>query len=587
MFSSNNTASERTEVFIGDENTTRVVLRVLSDLRYKCESCTDSTGPSVAIEVFKKAMEYARNRGISFRYLTEITPSNLSYCKQLSKLTNLRHLEGIKGNFSVFDDRVYLASATLKEAQPVSQLIYSNVRTLVEQQKYLFETLWTRAIPAEIRIREVEEGITLGTTEVIQVPSRIQELFINLVKSAKEEVFLVLPTINAFYREERLGIIRLLKEAALDRNINIRILTPTNDDIEKRMIVLEQGQKLDVRPIETTTGATVTTVTILVADRKESLAIEKIDDSKDNFLEATGSATYSNSQPTVLSYLSIFESLWQQTKLYLHVKEANTQLEYANEQLLATEKAKEEFISMISHELKTPLVPLKGYAQMLLRPKFMGGTEVNERQKNAIEAMSRNIEKLQTLVEDVMDVYKLDMGKLKFSMTDTDITKLVDETVSELKSLTLDKNIDLKADVKANGTVFCDPNRIEQVLTNLIKNSIDFVPDNGSGKITVRVQRGDSKASDNNSNMTLFTVEDNGIGIDPEKADKLFQKFYQIDTGPTRKHAGTGLGLVICRGIINAHGGKIWLDKAYRGGASIRFTLPQRGKQAKMEGIQA
>src|SRR5205823_14891836 len=165
----------------------------------------------------------------------------------MSKLTELRHLDGINGNFSIYDDRVYLASATLKEAQPVAQLIYSNVMTIVEQQQYLFETLWIRAIPAGIRIREIEEGITLGATQVIQVPSRILELFINIVKSAKEEVLLVLPTINAFYREERLGIIRLLKEAALDRNVNVRILTPTNDHIEQRVsniVAWEQGQRI-------------------------------------------------------------------------------------------------------------------------------------------------------------------------------------------------------------------------------------------------------------------------------------------------------------------------------------------------------
>ena len=83
--------------------------------------------------------------------------------------------------------------------------------------------------------------------------------------------------------------------------------------------------------------------------------------------------------------------------------------------------------------------------------------------------------------------------------------------------------------------------------------------------------------------MALFTVEDNGIGINPEKADKLFQKFYQIDTGPTRKHAGTGLGLVICRGIIEAHGGKIWVDNTRRIGAAIKFTLPVGGQEDKVE----
>ena len=312
--------SERTEIFTGEAATTTVILQVLSDSRHKCESCIDSTSPSVSIDVFKKAIEDARSRGISFKFLTEITANNLYYCKLLSISSELRHLDGIKGNFSIFDDKVYLASAILKESQPVSQLIYSNVKTFVEQQQYLFETLWNRAVPAEIRIREIEEDTILGITEVIQVPSKIHALFINLIKSVKEEVFLMLPTINAFYREERLGIIQSLQEAALDRNINVRILTPTNDIIEKKVrtiAALAQGQKFDFRPIETTSGATVTTVTIVVVDRKKSLAIEKIDDSKDNFLEATGSATYSNSKPTVLSYLSIFESLWQQTELYM------------------------------------------------------------------------------------------------------------------------------------------------------------------------------------------------------------------------------------------------------------------------------
>jgi signal transduction histidine kinase len=265
------------------------------------------------------------------------------------------------------------------------------------------------------------------------------------------------------------------------------------------------------------------------------------------------------------------------------LQNANNQLLIAHTALVTTERAKEEFISMISHELKTPLVPLKGYAQMLLRPKFMGGAEVNERQKNAIDAMNRSIEKLQALIDDVMDVYKLDMGKLKFSMTDTDITKLINDSILDLRPLTLNKKIDLVSDIEVNGNVFCDPNRIDQVLSNLIKNSIDFVPDNGNGKIIVRAQKEDYNDSGNNINMILFTVEDNGIGINPEKADKLFQKFYQIDTGPTRKHAGTGLGLVICRGIIEAHGREIWVDNTRRIGATIKFTLPVRGQEDQGE----
>ncbi len=98
---SDDMALEQTKVFTGYENTTKVVLQILSDSKYKCDSCTDSSAPSVSIEIFQKAMEEARNQGIIFKYLTEITPNNLSYCKQLSKFTELRHLDGIKGNFSI------------------------------------------------------------------------------------------------------------------------------------------------------------------------------------------------------------------------------------------------------------------------------------------------------------------------------------------------------------------------------------------------------------------------------------------------------------------------------------------------------
>ncbi len=573
--------TERTEVLHKQENMTKAIAKFFSGALTTLDICGDHAWPSVyGSDIFKMGLIDV-NRKARLRIITEITKDNIHFCKELMNLGELRHLDGIKANFAV-SEREYIAYGTMQQSSLSQQVIHSNVKEIVEQQRYVFENFWNRATAAQIKIREIEEGIDLGVTEVIHLPTKIQELFINLVLSAKEEVSLVLPTINAFYREQRLGIIRFLRDAALDRKVNVRIITPTNVVIDEMIgsmtPLLDQGKKINIQSIEIVTGTAVTTVTIMIVDRREILTIEKIDDSKDNFLEAIGTATYSNSKPTVSSYVSIFESLWQQTRLYAHIREVN-------EQLLATEKAKEEFISMVSHELKTPLVPLKGYAQMLLRPKFMGGAEVNERQKNAIDAMNRNIEKLQALVDDVMDVYKLDMGKLKFSMNNTSITKLIHEAISELRPLTRNKKIDLQANIQLNGTVFCDPNRISQVLSNLIKNSIDFVPDNGNGKIIVSVQNynDNNKDNDNDFKMALFTVEDNGIGINPEKADKLFQKFYQIDTGPTRKHAGTGLGLVICRGIIEAHGGKIWIDNTHRIGAVIKFTLPVRVQENKRE----
>jgi two-component system, OmpR family, sensor histidine kinase VicK len=122
----------------------------------------------------------------------------------------------------------------LQEAKLLQQVIYSNVKEVLEQQQYVFDSFWNRSSPAELRIKEIEEGINFGRTEVIQDPKEVQHLFINMIKLAKHELLLVLPTINAFYRQERIGIIELLKQAAeRDHSLNVRILTPTNDVIEK------------------------------------------------------------------------------------------------------------------------------------------------------------------------------------------------------------------------------------------------------------------------------------------------------------------------------------------------------------------
>src|SRR6476620_1429052 len=255
--------------------------------------------------------------------------------------------------------------------------------------------------------------------------------------------------------------------------------------------------------------------------------------------------------------------------------ETEKDLRRANEELVNTETAKEEFLSMISHELKTPLTPLKMYAEMLLKIRSMG--ELNEKQLKAMKMILRSISQLELLVNDIFDVYKLDIGKLQLNKNVVQVASLVKENMSELGLLVGDKQIQFNAEIippseKVN--VLCDPRRIGQVLANLIKNSVDFVPDKG-GRITIRTEAVYSKqTNDGNSNYVVFTIEENGSGIPFEKINYLFKKFYQVDTSTKRKHGGTGLGLAICNGIVEGHGGKIWVDTNHTQGAMIKFTLP-------------
>jgi signal transduction histidine kinase len=255
------------------------------------------------------------------------------------------------------------------------------------------------------------------------------------------------------------------------------------------------------------------------------------------------------------------------------------ELQEINESLVATEKSKDEFISMVSHELKTPITPIKLYSDMLLKSGFMG--TLTQKQRKAIETIKKSVERLQILISDMFDVHKLEIGKFNISKKNIDVSELISESLSALLPLAQAKKIKLVSEVKAGGNIVCDPNKIEQVISNLVKNAIDFVPSD-TGKVVVRVEDSSQsypdRGNDNNSdedNLLIFTVEDNGIGIPVEKASDLFKKFYQIDTSASRKHGGTGLGLAICRGIIEAHGGKIWLDIEYDKGARFKFTLPK------------
>lgn len=180
---------EKTEILYGTENVLSLLLQFLSKAR-RIDSCGDSKSPSVAIEVdmYRKLLEDVKNKGIKIRQVTEITKENIHYCKELLELGyEIRHLDGIKANFSVSETEYLATAAALREAQPVPQIIYSNVKDIVEQQRYVFESFWIRAIPAETRIKEIEEGVELEKTYVIQDPQNIQKLFIDMLKSAKSE----------------------------------------------------------------------------------------------------------------------------------------------------------------------------------------------------------------------------------------------------------------------------------------------------------------------------------------------------------------------------------------------------------------
>jgi len=242
-----------------------------------------------------------------------------------------------------------------------------------------------------------------------------------------------------------------------------------------------------------------------------------------------------------------------------------TNIKKAEEKLKELDKLKDEFLSVTTHELKTPLIPISTQVQM-----FLNGTygKLTLEQKNAMEMISRNEKMLDQISSEVLDIAKIKSNKLKLTKEQTDLGKLIYESVEGLVLSAKEKNCKISL-LPFLGTIKIniDKFRISQVINNLLNNAIKFTP-NG-GEITVEIL--DSK----DEIIVKVKVKDNGIGIEEKNIEKLFLPFFQISTDLSRKYRGTGLGLAICKGIIEAHGGKIWAESDGEGkGTLFIFTLP-------------
>jgi two-component system, OmpR family, sensor histidine kinase VicK len=500
-------------------------IKYLSDAKEKFDNCIDSSGPSALVSTkdMWNAVKALKDKGIKIRFITDVTKENISFCKSLMTISELRHLEGVKGNFGIVDSLHYGGAPRVEENQPPSPWIHSTVKSFIEQQHYFFDILWSKATPADQRIKEIEEGIKPEIIQTIQDPIETQKIGYDLIKSAKEEILIIFASSNTFrYEMQNVGILQLLREAA-EIGATIRILTPIDEQIieidHQRLTGACRSNKVFIRPLEQSVR---TKVSMLVADRKQSLTVELKDDPSN---EATGLATYSNSKSTVTTYATIFEALWLQTEMYVKLKE--------------TENMQREFINVAAHELRTPIQPILGLSEAI-RSKNEGNIkEYHE----LLDAIVRNAETLTRLTEDILDVARIESKSLKIRKEQTDLGKAIADIIQDTKKQVNYKN--LKVHYRANNItralVYADRNKLKQVVTNLINNAIKFTK---KGSISINLKRIKS------TNEIIVNVEDTGTGIDPEILPKLFTKFVtRSDSG------GTGLGLYICKSIIEAHGG--------------------------------
>jgi signal transduction histidine kinase len=547
-----------------------------------------------------------RKRGGRIRAFTEITRENLQHCKELMKLVDeLRHLDGVRGGLAISETE-YMATTVLQESAPLTEVIYSNVREVVEQGQYIFDTLWSTATPAEQKINELEEGVERPVIQVItDTHTSISRAF-DLISSARHEILVMFASAKTFLLAVDAFALDHYQKA-LQKGINLTILVPVYEDSKKdnnwasnegyvhdddidpddkhnnngSVNVNEQVNKIKKKipnaNLIVTDKSINTRITIMVVDNSKSMIWELKDDTLKDPYQAGGIATYSNIPSVASSYASIIQIIRKQTGLYEQLKVSKERLETLNKQLESHNIIQQEFINIAAHELRTPIQPILGLSEIALARNEKMLDRDDPQLKETLEVITRNAKRLHRLTDDILDVTRIDSKVLKLNKESVIIDEVIDNVIDDFRNKidnTSENQVRLVKMIKSHSNkpkhdagssrvtnLICDKNRTIQIISNLISNAIKFSSNNGI--ITI------SKEVNVDNKSIVISVIDRGSGIDPDIFPRLFSKF------STRSNHGTGLGLYICKNLVEAQGGRIWAQDNEDGpGATFSFSLP-------------
>jgi hypothetical protein len=329
LTSSQEGLAEKTEVLQGAENILNFVLPRYAAIKENMDTCHDYHGPSAvtAAEPIWLELLKLEKRGIKIRFLTDITKENITACKKFLtlKTSELRHLAGVKGNYAIADRKEYFENTISKGNEQPAHGIFTTVRGTVDSRQFLFDTLWSKGVPAEDRMNEIEKGIQPSFTETVRDPSEIDKIGFDLVKSAKEEIQVMFSTANTFLSgvASSIRILELLaSKIRTEDSLKVRMLIPVYNNSNDPSIRVEnylkeeQDNRIKIQYLDLDLDLQ-STFSILMIDTRYLLVVE-YNTSNDTISDSYNSvaiATYSNSEATVLSYASIFETLWVKSEL--------------------------------------------------------------------------------------------------------------------------------------------------------------------------------------------------------------------------------------------------------------------------------
>ncbi len=542
----------KTEVLENEEEISKRITELAKKSDYLC-ACSTTGGMQMIynnfFEVYKDAVQkHRKGKHKGVRWITAINNKrDIELVKSfLKEGISVRHVKSVPlSSFALSDKLLNSTIEKMEAGRMVTNLLSSNDILYLNHYDVIFKELWKTGIDAKSRIRDIEEGNYINV-DIMPNPKESIKFIAELNKSAKHEILILLSSENGFLRTEKSGGLNLLNELAF-RGTKVKVLIPSEfsnrDNIDQ---IKSKYHHIEFRSLQFSLQLVIG---ITIIDREKSMIFEIKDDTKDSFLHNLGLAIYIEGKSAALSYVSIFESLWKQTEMY--------------QELQAHDRIQKEFINTAAHELRTPIQPILGLTE------YVKSKTKDKEHQEILDIVIKNTKKLKKLAEDILDVSKIEGNSLNLSKEKFTVDSLILDIVKGFGSKPAnDKKIEFEC-VNSNDMptiIYGDKNRIGQVVSNLISNSIKFIENEGLISINTGKKRGDG---DSEKNMVVVRVKDTGAGIDSEIFPQLFTKF------ASKSFQGTGLGLYISKRIVEAHGGRIWAENNKDGkGASFSFSLP-------------
>ena len=504
------------------------------------------------LELCKKVLEkQKRGEGDGIRWIMRIEKDSINLVKKFLKLgVKIRHVKNLAPiNFAVSKHGLIATVEEIAGGGMIQNLLTSNEGSYIKHFTSMFEQLWKEGVDARYRIKDIEEKVGIAEIEIIRNPIDSIARGWDMVKSARKEINVLFSSSNALKRQIAMGALPLLRNASEKQKVKIRMLLPSSDRSDQ--LIEETKSNVPNIDIRTISSSLETKISILIVDNKQCLILELKDDKQNTSHDAVGLATYSISPTIISSYLAVFESFWRQAELFEKMKEV--------------EILEKDFINFAAHELRNPVQPIIGFSELLY------SKIENQEHRRLLDEVILNARRLERLARVMLDVTRIENNSLILTKETVDIAKVVKDIVDsynqnlrEKYAVNKSKNLE-ELMIIQNGVkdleVTLDKVRITQVICNILDNALSF---SHEGKIKVVL----NKEKRNRQNFLLVRVKDTGPGIDPEILSKLFTKF------ASKSDMGTGLGLFISKGIVEAHGGKIWAENNPNKGATFSFTLP-------------